>query len=277
MAQNTPAASLSTLTDVWGPHVSFSFNLLPPSTFSSPWAAHLCTPHATSAAGMLPRRESPLPPRPSPSPAWPCAGMLSPAPLARAHRRRAPRRARIPCSARMPLSPPPLPSDCAAQCPGPPARSLAALARAIPRASRPDPPHAASPGRRRTHPLVRRGAWVSRLASAAARLPLLQLLAAAPFTAQPSKPASSRRRTIQKPKHQAGIAGDRSKQSIPTPASDPRPVHGGSGGGVAPWTSLLLRALNQCSLRRGLLMERERKGRGDERKKKDRGILVYKI
>ena len=34
MAQNTPAASLSTLTDVWGPHVSFSFNLLPPSTFS---------------------------------------------------------------------------------------------------------------------------------------------------------------------------------------------------------------------------------------------------
>jgi len=34
--------------------------------------------------------------------------MLSPAPLARAHRRRAPRRARLPCSARMPLSPPPL-------------------------------------------------------------------------------------------------------------------------------------------------------------------------
>ena len=31
---------------------------------------------------------------------------------------------------------------------------------------------------------------------------------------------------------------------------------------MAPWTSLLLRALNQCSLRRGLLMERERKGRG---------------
>ena len=61
MAQNTPAASLSTLTDVWGPHVSFSFNLLPPSIFSSPWAAPLCAPHATSAAGMLPRRESPLP------------------------------------------------------------------------------------------------------------------------------------------------------------------------------------------------------------------------
>jgi len=46
---------------------------------------------------------------------------------------------------------------------------------------------------------------------------------------------------------------------------------------VAPRTYLLLRALNQCSLRRGLLKERERKGRGDERKKKVRGILVHKI
>jgi len=62
MAQNTPAASLSTLTDVWGPHVSFSFNLLPPSTFS-------CSPLHPPRHER--RRHAPLPGEPPPPPAEP--------------------------------------------------------------------------------------------------------------------------------------------------------------------------------------------------------------
>ena len=71
-----PAAFLPTLTDVWGPHVSFFFNLLPPSTFS-PCAAHAA--HLRTRTRRARRQPAPPPserpptPRPSPSPAWPCA------------------------------------------------------------------------------------------------------------------------------------------------------------------------------------------------------------
>ena len=46
MAQNTPAAFLPTLTDVWGPHVSFFFNLLPPLHHALPHGAPSSPPTA---------------------------------------------------------------------------------------------------------------------------------------------------------------------------------------------------------------------------------------
>ena len=104
---NYLAASLPALTDVWGPHVSFSFNLLPPSTFSH-CAAHLRSHPRHARHRTAPNRASspppPSPPGPSSSPRW----RVPPPPgeprlalfgavagaLARADRRRAPRRAR---------------------------------------------------------------------------------------------------------------------------------------------------------------------------------------